>query len=101
LTDSPNWISKTAAGTYTASLWVKGAAAGATLTWQVQELNGSTVVRSASTTIVLTTGWQQITLSYSALQPGATSLDFSASVPAVASNATAFYADDALVVLGF
>ena len=100
LTDSPNWVNKTAAGTYTASLWVRGASAGATLTWQVRELNGATVVRTASKTIVLTTAWQQITLSYSALQPGVTSLDFSASVPAVPSNAIAFYADDAAVVLG-
>ena len=66
----------------------------------VRELNGATVVRTASKTIVLTTAWQQITLSYSALQPGVTSLDFSASVPAVPSNAIAFYADDAAVVLG-
>ncbi|MEP7177984.1 MAG: chitobiase/beta-hexosaminidase C-terminal domain-containing protein, partial [Pseudonocardiales bacterium] len=100
LTDSPNWIARTAAGTYTASLWVRGAAAGATLTWRVQEVNGATVVRSASSAIRLTTGWQRITLSYSALQPGVTALDFNASVSAVAANATAFYADDALVVLG-
>jgi peptidoglycan/xylan/chitin deacetylase (PgdA/CDA1 family) len=100
LTDSPNWVARTAAGTYTASLWVKGAAAGATLTWQVKEMNGATVVRTASTTIRLTTGWQQIKLTYSALQPGVTALDFNASVPAVAANATAFYADDAVVVLG-
>jgi peptidoglycan/xylan/chitin deacetylase (PgdA/CDA1 family) len=100
LTDSPNWVTRTAAGTYTASLWVKGAVAGATLTWQVQELNGATLVRSASSAVRLTTGWQQITLSYSALQPGVTALDFTASVPAVAAHATAFYADDALVVLG-
>jgi PKD repeat protein len=100
LTDSPNWINRTATGTYTASLWVRGASAGATLTWQVRELNGATIVRSASTTLVLTTAWQQITLTYTALQPGVTALDFNASVPAVASNAIAFYADDTLVVLG-
>ena len=99
LTDSPNWVATTAAGTYTASLWVKGASSGATLTWQVRELNGATVVGSASSTITLTTAWQQIKLTYSALQPGVTALDFSASVPSVARNATAFYADDALVVL--
>jgi peptidoglycan/xylan/chitin deacetylase (PgdA/CDA1 family) len=100
LTDSPNWIARTAAGTYTASLWVRGAAAGATLTWQVQELNGATPVGTASSAIRLTTGWQQITVRYSPLQPGVTALDFNASVNAVAASATAFYADDALVVLG-
>jgi peptidoglycan/xylan/chitin deacetylase (PgdA/CDA1 family) len=100
LTDSPNWITKSAAGTYTASLWVRGATAGATLTWQVRELNGATVVRTAASTIGLTTSWQKVTLTYSALQPGVTALDFIASVPLVARSATAFYADDALVVLG-
>jgi peptidoglycan/xylan/chitin deacetylase (PgdA/CDA1 family) len=100
LTDSPNWITKTAAGTYTASVWVRGSTAGATLTWQVRELNGATVVRTASATIRLTTAYQKVTLSYSALQPGVTALDYSASVPSVPAGQTAFYADDALVVLG-
>ena len=100
LNDSPNWVNKTAAGTYTASLWVKGAIAGATLTLRLQELNGATVVGSATSTITLSTSWQLITVSYTVKQPTRTALDFNAFVNSVPARTTGFYADDASITLG-
>jgi hypothetical protein len=100
LKGSPNFVGKTAAGTYTATLWVRGATSGATLTMQLAELSGTTVVGSASASLALTTSWQQVKVSYVARSPGATALNLIASVGSVARNATAFYADDAVLVLG-
>jgi peptidoglycan/xylan/chitin deacetylase (PgdA/CDA1 family) len=100
LKGSPNFVGKTAAGTYTATLWVRGATSGATLTMQLAELSGTTVVGSASASLALTTSWQQVKVSYVARSPGATALNLIAAVGSVARNATAFYADDAVLVLG-
>jgi hypothetical protein len=72
LDDSPNQVGKTSAGTYTAGLWVRGATAGATMNLRLQEMNGATIVSSATSTLVLSTAWQQSTVSRSILQPGAT-----------------------------
>jgi peptidoglycan/xylan/chitin deacetylase (PgdA/CDA1 family) len=95
LTDSPNVVGKTAAGTYTASLWVRAGVSGATLTLQLRELNGSTLVGSASATVRLSTTWQLVQVSYTVKQPGVTALDYTASVPSVGGLTTAFFADDA------
>ncbi|MEO6884857.1 MAG: chitobiase/beta-hexosaminidase C-terminal domain-containing protein, partial [Jatrophihabitantaceae bacterium] len=100
LKGSRNFVAKTAAGTYTASLWVRGGTSGATLTLQLAELSGTTVIGSASATLALTTNWQQIKLTYVARSPGATALNLLASVASVARTTTAFYADDAVLVLG-
>jgi hypothetical protein len=100
LDDSPNSVGKTSAGTYTATLWVRGAAAGATMNLRLQEMNGTTIVSSATSTLTLSTSWQQITVSRSILQPGVTSLNFNAYVITIPAAATAFYADDATLTLG-
>jgi PKD repeat protein len=100
LDDSPNSVNKTAAGTYTAMLWVKGATAGVTLTLRLQELKASTVVGSAAATVTLSTSWQLITVSYPVTQAGKTALDYNAFVSGVPGRTTGFYADDAALVLG-
>jgi len=79
---------------------VRGGTAGATLTLRLQEVNGATLVGSAAATLVLSTSWQLITVSYSTLQPGKTALNFNAFVTGVPARTTAFYADDAAIVLG-
>jgi peptidoglycan/xylan/chitin deacetylase (PgdA/CDA1 family) len=99
LDDSPNRVTRTSAGTYTATLWVKGATAGATMNLRLQELNGTTIVSSATSTVVLTTGWQQISVSRSILQPGTTALNLNAYVVSVPALSTAFFADDATLTL--
>jgi parallel beta-helix repeat protein len=98
LQDAPNWVATTLAGTYTATIWVKSDTAGAILKLKFQEYTGSTLVASANSQITLTTGWQQATLSYAIRSPGST-LDFQAYVSNAAPG-TAFYADDASIVVG-
>jgi hypothetical protein len=67
---------------------------------RLQEMNGATIVSSATSTLVLSTAWQQITVSRSILQPGVTALNFNAYVTNVPASATAFDADDATLILG-
>jgi peptidoglycan/xylan/chitin deacetylase (PgdA/CDA1 family) len=100
LDDSPNWVGKASAGTYDASLWVRGATSGGTLTLRLQELNGTTVVGSASATIVLSTSWQQVSVTLPTVGAGKTALNYNASVNNVPGGSTAFYADDATITLG-
>jgi hypothetical protein len=69
------------------------------LTLQLRELNGSTLVGSASATVRLSTTWQLVQVSYTVKQPGVTALDYTASVPSVSGLTTAFFADDAALWL--
>jgi len=95
LDDSPNSVALSAAGTYTATMWVKGGLAGSVLSLRLRELgSGATVVGSATATVSLTASWQLITVSYAVKQPGATALDLNAFVGNVAAGAVAFFADD-------
>ena len=97
LNDSPDTVRPSVAGLYTGSLWVRGEAAGATLKLRFREWAGGALAGSASTQVVLGGSWQQISVSYTPVAPGSSTLDFNAYV----SNAppgTCFYADDVLIV---
>jgi parallel beta-helix repeat protein len=99
LNDSPNWVATTAAGSYTGSIWVRADSPGATFTLRFREFSGSTLVGSTSTQITLTTSWQLVSVTYTAVSPGSTNLDFNAYLPsASAPPGTCFYADDASIV---
>ncbi|MEP6978345.1 MAG: carbohydrate binding domain-containing protein, partial [Thermoleophilia bacterium] len=98
LQDSPNWVTTTSAGTYTGTLWVRADTAGAILKLKFQEYSGATLLGSAVSQVTLTTSWQQVTVVYTIKTPGST-LDFQAYV-ANPTPGTAFYADDASIVLG-
>jgi PKD repeat protein len=94
LNDAPDWVKPTSAGRYTASLWVKGATAGATLKLRLTEFNGSTNAGSASASATLTTAWQKVSVSYTPVAPGTSSLDLNAFINN-APPGTCFLADDA------
>ena len=96
LNDSPNWVSTTAAGTYTGSLWVRADVTGATLKIRFREYQGSTFKGSNSSQITLGTGWNLATVSYVPLSPGSSTLDFNAYITG-APPGTCFYADDAVI----
>ena len=101
LNDSPNWVSTTSVGTYTASVWVRADSPGATLTLRLREYVGSTQAGAASAAILLTTAWQQVTVTYVPVSPGSSTLDLNAFVGTAASPPGAsFYADDASVTVG-
>ena len=96
--DVPNWVTKTSAGTYTGSMWVRADSPGATLTIKLREYNGSALVAVKTASIKLTTSWQMVSVSYVPAMPGTTTLGFLGLV----SNApvgTCFYADDISIVL--
>jgi len=98
LNDSPNWLTTTAAGTYTGSLWARADTAGATLTLRFREYSGTTLVGTATAQVKLTTAWQQISVTYTPTAPGQSTLDFNAYVSNAAAGSS-FYADDAAVYL--
>jgi pectin methylesterase-like acyl-CoA thioesterase len=99
LNDSPNIVHTTTAGTYTGTLWVRTDSPGATLNLRLREYAGSVAVGEATTVVTLTSQWQPVTAQYTAVDPGASTLDFSAYVMK-APPGTCFYADDASIAVG-
>ena len=99
LNDAPNAVATTAAGTYTASIWVRGATAGAKLRLRFREYSGTTLMATQQTEVPLTTEWQEVTLASVPVAPGASTLDLNAMVVGAAPG-TCLYADDASIVLG-
>jgi hypothetical protein len=98
LNDSPNIVHTTTAGTYMGTLWVRSDNPGATLTLRLREWAGTTAVGQAKTTVALTTQWQPVTVQYTAVEPGASTLDVNA-YEMKAPPGTCFYADDASVAV--
>jgi len=96
LNDSPNWVTTTAPGTYTGSLWVRADVAGATLKLRFREYQSSTFKASITSQMTLSTGWNLVTVSYAPLSPGSSTLDFNAYVSS-SPPGTCFYADDAVI----
>ncbi|MFY9577988.1 MAG: PKD domain-containing protein [Gaiellaceae bacterium] len=95
LNDAPNWVTSTTAGNYVASMWARADTGGATLTLRIREYAGSTLVRTSTAQVTLTTSWQQVTLTHTTASPGST-LDLNAYVSKAAPG-TGFYADDVAI----
>jgi hypothetical protein len=99
LNDSPNWVPNTAAGTYTGAVWVRADIAGASVSLSLREYNRTgTFLGETEQTVWLTTGWQQISLTYTAVSPGSSTLDFQVEESGAPTGAC-FYADDASIGL--
>jgi parallel beta-helix repeat protein len=98
LNDSPNWANTTSPGTYTGSMWVRSDTPGATLRLRFREYAGSTLAGTATSTVTLTSTWQQVTVTYSPASPGSSTLDFNAYVVKGAPG-TSFDADDASITI--
>jgi len=79
LDDSPNTVGSTTAGsTYAGSLWIL-APTGRSITLRLREFQGATLVRTSSTTVAATGGWQLLSVT-SAATAGGTSLGIDTSV---------------------
>lgn len=78
LDDSPNWVSLTYDGTYTASLWVRSDTPGPTLKLRLREYAAGTLQGSTSTTVQLTSDWQEVTVDYTPAAPGRSGFDLDA-----------------------
>jgi parallel beta-helix repeat protein len=100
LNDSPNWVNTTKAGTYTATVWVRADSAGRPVNVRFREYSGSTLVGTNTTTVTLSTSWQQVTVTYTVATAG-TSLDFNVYTSTANSPpGVCFYADDVSITLG-
>jgi PKD repeat protein len=98
LNDVPNWVTTTQAGTYTASIWVRDDTPFGQFKLLLKETGGS-LNGSQTTTVNLTTNWQQVTVSYTAKSPGTSTLDLQAFVPKnFAPTGTCFFADDVSIL---
>ena len=99
LNDSPNLVSKTAAGQYTGSIWVRADTPGAPLTLRLREYGPSgSLLRTQVAISPLTTSWQHLNVTMPVTAPGST-LDYNAYVSKAAPG-SCFYADDAGVSSG-
>jgi hypothetical protein len=78
LDDKPNSVAVTQAGAYTAKIWVRSDTPGLSFKLRIREFNGGTSVGSVSTTVTLTSSWQQVTAVYTPINPGSSSLDIQA-----------------------
>jgi PKD repeat protein len=95
---SPDWAKPTAKGTYTGTLWARADAPGTSLKLRFREYVGSTLTGTATTTVTLTSAWQQVSVTYVPSAPGSSTLDFNAYVSKAAPG-VCFYADDASIYL--
>ena len=101
LNDSPNWVTSTTTGTYTATAWVKGNAAGAgsTVRLRFREYNSAgTNLGSKEASVVLTTGYQQVVLTYTPTAAGST-LDFNVLRGSTPAGALCYDVDDVSIVV--
>lgn len=96
LADKPSWVSFTQAGAYIASIWARSDTPGLTLRLRVREYMSGVLQGSVSTTMTLTSSWQQVSASYTPVAPGSSSLDFEAFM-ANAPVGVCFQADDASI----
>jgi parallel beta-helix repeat protein len=102
LNDSPDWVRPTAAGTYTGTLWVRADTAGKPLKLRFREysISNGTLLGTATSQITLSTSWQQVSVSYTVITPGSSSLDLNAYLASAdAPPGSCFYADDASVTV--
>jgi hypothetical protein len=97
ITDAPNSVTQTTAGTYASSIWARADSAGAILKLRVREYSGGALAGSASASLTLSTSWQEVKANYTVKQPGSSFLDFEAFI-ASAPTGVCFYADDASIV---
>jgi hypothetical protein len=96
LNDTPNWVSTTEAGAYTASIWARSDTPGLALNLRLREFVSGVLQGSVSTSLALTSSWQQVTAAYTPVAPGLSTLDFEA-FTANSPVGVCFQADDASV----
>jgi PKD repeat protein len=99
LNDVPNWVTTTQAGLHTGSIWVRGGTAGKKIKITLKEINGGTTVGSRVVTYTLTTSWQRLTVTYTPVRAGTSTLDLQVFMPQdQAPPGVCFYADDASIL---
>lgn len=99
LNDSPNWVRTTSAGTYTARVWVRSDAdTGKKAILRIREYDGSTKVAEVSSSVLLSSTWQELSLSVVPVAAASSTLDLTVYVSGAPAGLT-LYVDD--VTLNF
>jgi hypothetical protein len=96
-TDSPPWVSTTLKGSEQIGLWARAVTGTPTLTLQVRELSGSTVVGSEQMTMKLDSAFRFVDLTYHVRRPGSSKLSVTVSAADLAPGG-AFLADGITIV---
>jgi hypothetical protein len=94
LDDKPNWVGVTQSGPYTVGIWVRSDTPGQSFKLRIREYSAGTQVGSSSTTVTLTSIWQQVSLVYTPVDAGQSDLDFQGYISS-APVGVCFEADDA------
>ena len=74
--DDPSWVGVTQSGPYSIAIWVRSDSAGRSFKLRIREYSGGTQVGSGSSTVTMTSAWQQVTVVYTPAAPGQSRLDF-------------------------
>ena len=69
-------MSFTQAGAYTAGIWVRSDTPGLAFKLRIREYRSGVQQGSVSTSVTLTSSWQQVTVVYTPVSPGQSILDF-------------------------
>jgi hypothetical protein len=96
LNDTPSWVSTTEVGTYTGSLWARSDTPGLTLNLRMREFASGVLQGSVTTSLALTSSWQQVAAVYTPVAPGQSTIDFEA-FTANSPVGVCFQADDASI----
>lgn len=96
LNDQPNWVLTTSVASYTATMWVRADTPGATFSIRLREYVGGTLVGKQVAQTALSTTWQQVSVGYTAVSTGSSSLDLQAWIDG-APVGTCFAADDVAI----
>jgi hypothetical protein len=96
LDDKPSWVSVTQAGAYNAGIWVRSDTPGLVFKLRIREYRSGVQLGLVSTSVTLTSSWQQVTAVYTPVAPGQSFLDFEGFV-AGAPVGVCFQADDASI----
>lgn len=99
INDAPNWVQTTSGGTYTAGMWVRSDTPGAKLYLRIREVQGKTKLGETLVPVTLTTGWQEVSGSFTVAAPGSSTLDLAAAVYSAPAGSN-FYIDDITLTLG-
>jgi hypothetical protein len=96
LVDNPGWVPTTAAGTYTATLWVRGKGK---LTLRLSEVQSTKTLAGKAAKVKLSKKWKKVTVSLTTTRAGASSLKLTASLAGAKKGKKSFDADDAKILL--
>jgi hypothetical protein len=99
LDDTPNWVTTTASGTYTATLWVRAHRPGQTVALRLREVEGGKTIGKARVAAPLHDHWQKLTVTLAVQAPGASHLDLTAVAHSPGRRAS-FRSDDVVLTVG-